>query len=685
MRRDLLLGVWWFIGLFGFETATSVWELRKALGRVGHDPQATGIVKREVALYALQMASAYLAMGLFAGLVLFALGRALPGRRGWLLRAIFAAGVTAWIYLRGAILWPMMHLGAPGLDWWAGHVNPNHVTVLFLAAGAAGVAIRARREGFDRRWLAALVAFLAVAALADSGLPARKPHKNTGPNVIIVGFDALRPDHLASFGYERDTAPALDRFLADATVFERAFTPLARTWAAWNSILTGTGPVTHGKRWSLPVPGEERPDVPLLTDALGEAGYWTGFLTDDSRFSYMVPSQGWDLIDQPWVGIRSFATSRYQPNFRVFFTFLNGPLGWLMAPVYRYNQAFSITHRHDLFAERIADAIGEGSEHDRFFLSVHSCVLHAPADRSWPYHTLYGMSDYRGGNRYRYRSTGSQMADGDTYDGDELSRLEQTGRAQNANLYDAGIAMVDETWARISQALDEGDLWDNTLVIVLSDHGEDFLEPSTRYQFRGPNHGYTVWGAGQYRVLMAVKGMGFQAARREDLVSLIDVAPTIATALGITLETAEGVALQSEAPPRVLFGETGVSESNYWSRGHRTAPFAKPYLRYGLDPGTTRVFQNSKYDLNTIMSKDRLALDDRYWLVEENLLPNPRYSLFDWCADPTFAKDLTAEEPEAFSRLYAALRAQPRVLRSQLPALQATAVGDDGPTQDDAP
>ena len=56
-------------------------------------------------------------------------------------------------------------------------------------------------------------------------------------------------------------------------------------------------------------------------DALKEAGVYTRFMTDDSRFSYMVEGHGFDVIDQPPVHTRTFTFSLYQPHARAFATF----------------------------------------------------------------------------------------------------------------------------------------------------------------------------------------------------------------------------------------------------------------------------------------------------------------------------------------------------------------------------
>ncbi len=665
LKQDLKFGLAWFAGLYAYDLLTCTWAIRKAINKVKHDPTVTALVRDEILIYLARMLGAYLLMGLAAAGILGLARRAVddaPRRVRWGL----AAGVSAWLTLRGMILWPRMFIGVPGLEWYVAHVHPAAVTGLFLAAGLGWLLLRLAQGRARPARVLALLAAVGLASLADAQPPAARPRKNAGPNVLIVSFDALRPDHLKTFGYERDTAPALSRWLErSARIYDSAFTTLPRTWPAWNSILTGTEPLVHGKRESLPAPWSSRPRVPMITDVLKEAGYHTRFMTDDSRFSYMLPEHNFDVIEQPPVGIRAFALSRYQPYFRVFFTFLNGPLsGWRLVPTYRYNQAFGITWRPEAFAEHVADNIAEAAEHDRFFMAVHACMLHSPADRPWPYHLLYGMGDYRGGNRFKYRSTGSSLADGADVDSARLERMERKAEAnaQNINLYDAGIAMVDLTWRRIERALDEGGLWDNTLVLVISDHGEDFLEEGLRYRYRGPNHGYHPWGIGQQHVLLAAAGPGFDPGRSGELRSLLDVSPTIARYLGLDFP-AQGLPLQDElGGRRVLFGETGVSEKSYWDKRHKDYPFDKVYKRYRLDPETLRVYQDEDYDRPTAVAKDRWAFDDTFWLVEETLEPASRYSLFRWREDPTFTEELGQEYRGDFERLQSLLADRPRIL-----------------------
>jgi arylsulfatase A-like enzyme len=93
-----------------------------------------------------------------------------------------------------------------------------------------------------------------------------------GPNVVLIGVDTLRADHLGVYGYERDTSPNLDAWAADATVYENCIASTPRTTQSLASILTGRYPHRTGVRYL----NDRLPDAQLaLAEVLKNAGYRT--------------------------------------------------------------------------------------------------------------------------------------------------------------------------------------------------------------------------------------------------------------------------------------------------------------------------------------------------------------------------------------------------------------------------
>ncbi|MFQ5646906.1 MAG: sulfatase-like hydrolase/transferase, partial [bacterium] len=69
---------------------------------------------------------------------------------------------------------------------------------------------------------------------------------SAGPNIVLIVIDTLRPDHLASYGYTRKTAPFIDSLAAKGTVYTRAYAPSSWTIPSVASLFTGYYPFNHG-------------------------------------------------------------------------------------------------------------------------------------------------------------------------------------------------------------------------------------------------------------------------------------------------------------------------------------------------------------------------------------------------------------------------------------------------------
>ncbi len=137
-----------------------------------------------------------------------------------------------------------------------------------------GVAARRRRRLAP--WLALACAAATIFLLTRSrrveapGSPGRPAA--AAQNVILIGVDTLRADHLGAYGYRRLTSPNLDRFARESVVFERCITPTPRTTQAVASIMTGRHPVHTGVRTLL----DDLPeDATTLATVLRSHGYET--------------------------------------------------------------------------------------------------------------------------------------------------------------------------------------------------------------------------------------------------------------------------------------------------------------------------------------------------------------------------------------------------------------------------
>src|SRR5262249_47791001 len=189
------------------------------------------------------------------GLAGAALVSALPlsggARRAALAIEIFAlAALLAW---DRAIARPALLDDLPAVRPWLaflvdhGHPwQPRLVASLWIAVHLV-VGLRRWEVGplAPRALQAVAVMALCTASVSGSG---RSAHH---PLVLLIGIDAFRADRLSALGGTRVVAPHLEAFLADATLFEQAYTPIAQTEPAWRSLLTARWPHRHGVRYPL--------------------------------------------------------------------------------------------------------------------------------------------------------------------------------------------------------------------------------------------------------------------------------------------------------------------------------------------------------------------------------------------------------------------------------------------------
>lgn len=670
MLRALLASLIWAAFWFWWDSLEALSELAEAARVVKGDDQTLLLLRGAIAEYVLRMGLAHAVLGLFGSVWLFGWvrvlthARAVTPRRFFLLCAGVAGLTSLTLLVWQTTLFPRLHGFNPWLQPWV-----DTLTVARLGWLSGGLALTLGGLLLLRAWrvgsLAPLGRHLLLLALWVGGtwrltvLPEARPAvDNEGMNVVFIGIDALRPDHLGANGYSRETSPNIDAFLQEAILYPEAWTPLPRTYPSWVSLLSGDLPITARIRDNLPSPAALVPKTALLPQVLQGEGYHTRFVTDDSRFSYMVPEGGWDAVQQPQVGMQNFAVSMREPPYRHFHALMHNRVGFWMVPVQAWNQAFGSSYRPRLFQEKALDELALASEHERFFYAVHSCVLHAPGDRPWPWHSLHGQPGVELSNRFKYSRSGTALMGETNRAGESIEALAE----QNERIYDSGINMADELVGALMQQLEQAGLLDNTIVVLFSDHGEEQWAPDLPYAYKGPNHGFHPYGEGQFRTLLAIRYPDGRGAgqRVEGSARLMDVVPTLARDLGLSWpEAIDGLALQelpNEEEDRLVYIETGASESNYWNEGHLDYPFKHMSRRYRLDAELDRVYIRIKFKTALIAAKDRVVQRGRWKLVYRPTVDGQLLQLYDRSVDPMNRHDLASEHPEVLQVLSAELQ-----------------------------
>lgn len=410
--------------------------------------------------------------------------------------------------------------------------------------------------------LAALALLCAAApAFAADGAPARRPL------IVVVALDTLRADRLGCYGYAGPTSPGLDRLASEGVLFERAISQASWTLPSFASLFTSREVVDHGL-WDPQ--GSLRPLDRSFVQALREGGYRTGAFVDgpffDRRYGFDRGFERYDVANGYPVetflssALRWLDEESERPTFLFFHTTtVHAP--YRAVPPYR--------HRSDPEYAGPVDRLVL----DNYFLSVYN--------REWsPHWGPKPVPDY------------VRLVDS--------IRASPADRAHIASHYDDGIARADGALEELWSYLKRRGLYEDAVIIVLSDHGEELGE---RGKFR---HNHSVLDV-VVRVPLIVKlpraaAAGRRVARQ---VRLVDVGPTALALAGFTPPT--DVAGMDLSPllaggtvaelPDIAFtasdapgGRLGLFSARTadWKLVRATRPRAQTLYDLVRDPGETR-------------------------------------------------------------------------------------------------
>jgi arylsulfatase A-like enzyme len=314
-------------------------------------------------------------------------------------------------------------------------------------------------------------------------------------NVLIIMIDTLRPDHMSVYGYDRPTTPNIDALAQDATVFNNAFAQAPWTKPSVGSLFTGLYPRQHGVAsadWTgggndatarvdtLP------PAVTTIAEVLSNIGYATFAVGSNHHLvKKMGFSQGFDSyrldLDEDEYGTRSAETN-------------------------------------DLFFQWF-----RSNKDDAFFAYLHYLDVHWPFTSPPPYRGMYANGSPS--IDYNRRKFGAEFNASD-------SRLSPDDLQHMLDSYDEGIAYVDFRIGEVIADLKRSGLYEDAMIVVVSDHGEEFTE-------RGKlGHGQSLYDE-LLHVPLIVKYpceiSGCRGIRVDTVVELIDVMPTILQVVGASM------------------------------------------------------------------------------------------------------------------------------------------------------
>lgn len=441
------------------------------------------------------------------------------------------------------------------------------------------------------RWLW----LLALAVLAGCG---GSETSRSRPNVLLYLVDTLRADRLGCYGYPRPTSPRLDALAAESILFENALASSSWTRSSVASLLTGRTPAGHGvfeRDQALAAQAE------TLAEVLGRAGYATAALMTNPN------------LGRPFGFAQGFET----------FTYLEEP-----APSRALHPAASAVHQAAL-------AWLDGRSDPRpFFLYLHTMEPHAPYTPSAAAarELAPGLREHpldeaaRAALRTAHQRSGGKPG-GEVFELGSMTWLKGLHRGVIAPdpsmvedlsaLYDAELRDADRQLGELLDELQSRGHETDTLVVFVSDHGEEF------HDHGGWEHGRTLYQE-QLRVPWILRFPDPdlpRGLRLKNPVGLVDLLPTLADFLGLSLPA----------------GVSGIS--------------LMPLIRdQRAEPEPTR-------EIYTHLDLDGRKAESLIFGAWK-LLCDPKSEgcrLFDLAADPHERVDVAAEHPQVVADLRARL------------------------------
>lgn len=408
---------------------------------------------------------------------------------------------------------------------------------------------------------AAALALLLTACVGQPSVPSA----SSGTPVILISVDTLRSDRLPAYGYDAVSTPHLDRFRADAVLYEHAYSHYPLTLPSHVSMLSGLLPADHGVRDNVGYKvGEE---VPSLAAILKENGYATGAAISSFVLrSEMGLANGFDFYDDQ------------------------------VRPVGRH-QSIGLIQRAGNETVEVAKKWIE-AQRGPFFFFLHLYDPHTPYDAPEPYRSRY------------------------------------------ENRYDGEVAWTDQVVGDFLEALKSGGIYDDALIIFVSDHGEGLGDHGE------DEHGLFLYReAIQVPLMMKLPGSKLAGSTVVTSAQLIDIFPTVLERVGIEVDAEPNgnrkslTSLIDDPPvePRQIYSESFYPRFHFgWSDLHSLTDGKTHYI-HAPKPELYRLDQDF-HERDNALERERRT----YFAMRDEIEPYIRAAEAPAPVDPEEAAKLAA-------------------------------------------
>ncbi len=446
----------------------------------------------------------------------------------------------------------------------------------------------------------------ASAKAGDASQTAKGGSAKGKPNIVLISLCSVRADHMSVYGYARKTTPSFEALARESYVFDHAFTQWPKTAPAFAAIMSAK--YGHSNGVMRITPGQYLADEhKTLCEVLNDAGYQTaGFVSTSAVNSDTNINQGFKTFEEVWrqQGKHILPTTRaidyiekHKNDDKPFFVWAH------------YNNAHYYYDGGGVPPETFVDDEHVGPTERVALRGNRLDCLDIPADLDDPCYRPIKRPDIGGLHRGAIQL--------DLSKGVPAPHPRAADLAYNVAVYDAGILGGDRAAGALIEKLRDLKLMDNTIIVVVGDHGESLGDQNFYME-----HGRFPYDSTAHVPYMIRPAGGVKETRVDAPVASFSLAPTLLDMIGVAApkeweaKSIYAALTSDEKLPRYVYTESGYE----------------------------RMFSLTIRD-------DRWKL---IWVPAETdrlLQRNAKYELYDWRADPTESKNVVAAEPEEFARL----------------------------------
>jgi arylsulfatase A-like enzyme len=323
------------------------------------------------------------------------------------------------------------------------------------------------------------------------------------PNLIFIVLDTVRAHNLSCYGYEKQTTTRLEEFCSDAVFFEQAFSPAIWTVPSHASFFTGTYPSVHG---ALNLHRHLDDKLMTLAEAMTSSGY------DNVSFS-----------NNFFISVKDFGLSR---GFEIS-EGRNYPRGRLNKAIMKGRQWLGNSLDCGAFATNdfVRKFIQKRKKTDRpFFLFLNYMEAHAP----YEHFSKKLLKEFI--SKEKLHAVANVNQDRQKFLTRSIKMSEQDFLILRA-IYDSQISYLDKKIHSLFQLLKQNNAYDNSTIVLLSDHGDMIGEHDLMH------HSYCIYDELiKVPLIMKLPGKEFAGTRINEIVSLVDLPLTIIELVGVNNE-----------------------------------------------------------------------------------------------------------------------------------------------------